>query len=222
MGSSFSRHRSVKFHPSVKISIFQCKIGQPFGEFTSKLISAHSFSFHHCFAAQRKRRHIFFSGICNATVEAGHRYVCPEKLIYGRRSSSSFSFHRGSTPGCVGALRSTSGRGNGSVSSTFSPFPEDAGWPGCFCVGGVDGCVPAFRAPFCPCCFCPDGNPPFCCCFCRDGLLFLEEDGPRVCAPAVLPFFDPDASVESTMVGPPCPLRCKGGDSSFDRRSRSL
>src|SRR5450755_1704292 len=167
-------------------------------------------------------------GIRNVTVGAGHRYVCPEKPIYGRRSSSSFSFHRGSTPGCVGALGSTSGRENGSVSSTFSPFPEDVGWPGCFCVGGVDGCVPAFRAPFCPCCFCPDGlaegdgNPPFCCCFCPDGLLFLEEDGPRVCAPDVLPFFDPDASVESTMVGPPCPLRCKGGDSSFDRRSRSL
>ena len=34
MGSGFSRHRSVKFHPSVKSFTLQCKIGQPFGEFT--------------------------------------------------------------------------------------------------------------------------------------------------------------------------------------------
>ncbi len=38
MGSGFSRHRSVKFHPSVKISTLQCKIGQPFGEFTTMII----------------------------------------------------------------------------------------------------------------------------------------------------------------------------------------
>jgi len=35
MGSGFSRRRSAKFHPSVKISILQGKIDQPFGEFTS-------------------------------------------------------------------------------------------------------------------------------------------------------------------------------------------
>jgi len=31
----FPRHRSIKFHPSVKGFILQCKIGQPFGEFTN-------------------------------------------------------------------------------------------------------------------------------------------------------------------------------------------
>src|SRR5437588_6177543 len=33
--SGFSRHQSVKFHPSVQISTFQCKIGPPFSEFTT-------------------------------------------------------------------------------------------------------------------------------------------------------------------------------------------
>ncbi|TMC27374.1 MAG: hypothetical protein E6J04_01010 [Chloroflexi bacterium] len=35
--SGFSRHQSVKFHPSVQISTFQCKIGPPFSEFTNYL-----------------------------------------------------------------------------------------------------------------------------------------------------------------------------------------
>ncbi len=121
----------------------------------------------------------------------------------------------GNTPGCVGALRSTS-LDCGNTSSMSCSEAAGMGKILCTCVGDGSAAVDfAFWVPFCLCCGLPNGVPFFL-------LLRLEGDAVGFGVPDdTSPVFVSATNVESTVVGlrPRC---CKGGTSSFDLRSSSL